>query len=133
MDGRWLAASDRREIKESPITCAPCKFRGQKVNIIKQWKNSVQRSMEGTIMARVESCGVCSGKGYVRCPICNGKGKINKGTNTLNLNIKVFAVGDEAVDCQSCQGIGRLLCKVCGGAGKILIEKPGSTDLRPVA
>lgn len=79
-------------------------------------------------MAQVEMCGVCNGKGYIRCPICNGRGKIKKDTPSLNMN--VFRVGEETTECQSCQGTGKLLCKICGGAGKILIEKTGSNGFR---
>lgn len=79
-------------------------------------------------MTQVETCGICDGKGYFRCPICHGKGVVKKETHALSQN--VFRVDEEADACHSCQGTGKLLCNICGGSGKILIEKPNSTGFK---
>jgi RecJ-like exonuclease len=79
-------------------------------------------------MAQVQTCGICDGKGYFRCPICHGKGVARKEVHTLSEN--VFRAEEEVGQCHSCEGTGKLLCKICGGSGKILIEKPSSTGFK---
>ena len=84
--------------------------------------------MEARIMEQVETCGICDGKGYFRCPICHGKGVIKQEMHPLSKN--VFKAEGAPAECHSCQGIGKLLCNICGGSGKILIEKPSSTGFK---
>lgn len=79
-------------------------------------------------MAQAQTCGICDGKGYFRCPICHGKGLIKKDAHTHDQNES--RVDEEAETCHSCQGIGKLLCNTCGGSGRILIEKPDSTSFK---
>ena len=78
-------------------------------------------------MTQVQTCGICDGKGYFRCPICHGKGVARREAHTPS---QIFKEEQEAETCHSCQGVGRLLCNVCGGSGKILIDKPGATGFR---
>lgn len=79
-------------------------------------------------MTQVQTCGICDGKGYYRCPICHGKGSTRKETHSLSQS--VFNADQETGVCHSCEGTGKILCKICGGAGKIMIEKPGSTGFK---
>ena len=79
-------------------------------------------------MAQIEKCGVCNGKGYIRCPICEGKGKIWKQATPFTTN--VFQLNENMEDCQTCQGTGKRLCKACDGAGKLLLEKSNPTGFR---
>jgi RecJ-like exonuclease len=82
------------------------------------------------MMAQVEKCSICNGKGYNRCPICEGRGKLKKVPDSLSIN--VFRVGEETVGCQACQATGRLLCDGCKGAGKIRVEGSAPTGFRPL-
>jgi DnaJ-class molecular chaperone len=73
------------------------------------------------MMAQVEACNGCDGKGYVRCPICEGSGLVRK-----KISARRESYLPEKFECQSCQGTGRILCKICEGVGKVLPDKTDS-------
>jgi len=68
--------------------------------------------------AKKITCGLCLGKGRIKCRQCNGDGSISRYVSVPNYSGNSTTTRDASETCNKCGGSGEQECSRCHGSGK---------------